>query len=132
MIDNKKIALIHAVKKECNMSDDDYRELLKESAGVNSSKELDEQGFKKVMQYFAKTVHFKKEKNGITLKQKMFIDSLKKKLKWEKEHFDNYVKKYYHKDNIEEMSKKDGSHLIISLKKIEESQSKKSSNKCNY
>lgn len=120
MIDNKKIAIIHAVKRECGLSDEEYREILKKSAGVTSSKELDEAGFKKLMSSFAQTKHFKQEKNGITLKQKMFIEILIKELKWDKDHFKNYLHKYYHKDSIKSMDKKTASHLIISLKKIEE------------
>lgn len=121
MIDNKKIALIHTIKKKSLMSDEEYRKILKESAGVNSSKELTDESFKKVMKYFIKTSHFKTDKNGITLKQKMYIEVLIKNMKWDNEHFINYIKKYYHMDNLEQFDKKAGSNLINSLIKITES-----------
>jgi hypothetical protein len=118
LIDNKKNAVIHAVKKECKLSDEEYRNILKESAGVTSSKELDDAGFKKVMNYFMRTLYFKKEKNGITLKQKMFIEGLKSDLKWDNDHFKNYLNKYYHIEKIENIDKITASHIIISMKNI--------------
>ena len=46
---DKKIALIHKIKNDLKISDSEYRDILLKSAGVSSSKELDEAGFKKVM-----------------------------------------------------------------------------------
>lgn len=121
MLDNKKIAAIHLIKKKLNLSDEEYRRILKESAGVLSSKDLDEKGFLKLMKYFAKTEYYRETENSITIKQKLFIDSLYKKLKWDSEHFKNYLHKYYHKEEIERFDKREASKLIVALNKIYES-----------
>jgi len=42
-LDKKKLAVIHIVKKELNLSEETYRNLLKEATGVLSAKDLDEQ-----------------------------------------------------------------------------------------
>lgn len=120
---DKKIALIHKIKNDLKISDSEYRDILLKSAGVSSSKELDEEGFKKVMKYFSTTDYYKKNSLAITLKQKMYIQHLAHNLKWESSHLDNYIKKYYHK-HIELLSKKEASNLIIGLSKIFESNKK--------
>lgn len=102
---DKKIALIHKIKSDLKISDSDYRDILLKSAGVSSSKELDEAGFKKVMKYFSSTYFYKKNNFSITLKQKMYIQHLAHNLKWDNSHLDNYIKKYYHKD-IENFQKR--------------------------
>lgn len=114
---DKKIALIHKIKNDLKISDSEYRDILLKSAGVSSSKELDEAGFKKVMKYFSTTDFYKKNSLSITLKQKMYIKHLGNSLKWETSHLENYIKKYYHKD-VEQLSKKEASNLIIGLSKI--------------
>ncbi|NTV80651.1 MAG: hypothetical protein HGA24_04420 [Candidatus Aminicenantes bacterium] len=45
-LDRKKLALIHIVKKELNLSDGDYRCILERIAGVATSKALDEAGLR--------------------------------------------------------------------------------------
>lgn len=44
------LAKIHIAKKELHLDDDTYRHLLQEVAGVTSSKDLNEQGMKKVLE----------------------------------------------------------------------------------
>lgn len=54
MIERKKLALVHLAKKTLDMHDDDYRALLKRTAGVESAKDLDSNGFAAVMVDFGK------------------------------------------------------------------------------
>ena len=49
---SKHLALVHVAKKTLAMNDDDYRALLWQVAEVCSAKELDEEGFEKVMRRF--------------------------------------------------------------------------------
>lgn len=45
----KKLSVIHIGKKALELSDDDYRTLLRDIGGVDSSKDLDSNGFEAVM-----------------------------------------------------------------------------------
>lgn len=118
MLDRKKLAVIHIVKKELALSDEQYRDTLEKVAGVRSSKDLDERGFRKLMNYFARTKYYRAERDGITLRQKIFVSDLKKQIKWSEPHFRNFLKKYYKKERIETLSKKEASKVIESLKNI--------------
>ncbi|KKW41015.1 MAG: PF06252 family protein [Candidatus Peregrinibacteria bacterium GW2011_GWA2_54_9] len=51
MISKQKIALVHVGKKELGLSEPEYREALRHHAGVKSAKDLDEEGFKKVIDH---------------------------------------------------------------------------------
>lgn len=120
MIDNKKLALIHIVKKELGLSDGEYRSILHRAAGVRSAKELDDEKFQKLLNYFARSGYYRRDAGGITLKQKLFIKSLAARLDWSMEHLKNFARKYYHKNDIGELTKKEAAGLIESLKNIKE------------
>jgi hypothetical protein len=45
----KQLALVHVARAQLGMAEDDYRAILKQEAGVGSSRELDETGFAAVM-----------------------------------------------------------------------------------
>ena len=60
---DKKIAVIHKIKNDLKISEEEYRKILKESAGVISSKELDEIGYKKVIKAYMKSKYYQ-EKTG--------------------------------------------------------------------
>lgn len=49
MITAKQTALLHVAKKELALEDDDYRAILLDAAGVDSSRDLDREGFQAVM-----------------------------------------------------------------------------------
>ena len=51
-IARKKLALVHLAKKEVGLDDDSYRDLLRQAAGVGSSRDLDDTGFAAVMERF--------------------------------------------------------------------------------
>jgi len=73
-LDNGKLAVIHIVKKELGLSDSEYRKILREVTGVDSAKELDYEGFRKLMNYFVRSDHYRINSFGMTVKQKVFID----------------------------------------------------------
>lgn len=52
MIDNRTKAAIHVAKKQLGLDDDDYRAMLKREAGVDSARDLDDAGARRVMLWF--------------------------------------------------------------------------------
>lgn len=117
-LDRKKLALIHIVKKELGISDPDYRCLLKRIAGVESSRDLDEAGFRTLMRFFVRSDYYRANSFGMTLKQKLFIKALVSQLGWEETHLRNFVHKYYRREGYDVLTRKEASHLIESLKAI--------------
>ena len=121
-MDKKKLAVIHIVKKELNLGDKEYRDILRSVTGVESAKDLDDNKFRKLMNVFMRSKLYLVHTNGISLRQKYFIRSLFKELGWDEKHFTNFVEKYYHKKQLEQLSKVEASKLITSLKNVKEYQ----------
>ena len=119
-LDRKKLALIHIVKKELGISDEDYRCLLKRIAGVESAKDLGEAGFRKMMRFFVRSDYFRANSFGMTLKQKLFVKFLASQLGWEETHLTNFIHKYYQRPDLDHLNRKEASKLIESLKAIRE------------
>ncbi len=117
-IDSKKLAVIHIVKKELGLTDREYRDRLEKLAGVRSARDLDDAGFSKLMNYFVRSRHYKANKESITFRQRMYIMDLRAMLGWKEVHFVNFLKKYYRKSDIRDLSKKEATKVIISLKNI--------------
>ena len=125
MLDHKKLAVIHIVKKELGLTDIKYRDSLEKITGVRSAKDLDEAGFRKLMNHFARSKYYRAKKDGLTLRQKLYINSLKEQLNWNEWHFKNFLKKYYRKTGVESLTRKEASNLIKSMIKIIEHESLK-------
>ena len=51
-IGRKKKALVHIAKEDLHLDEESYRQILKGVAGVESSTQLTEEGFEKVMKRF--------------------------------------------------------------------------------
>jgi hypothetical protein len=117
-LDRKKLALIHIIKKDLRLSDLEYRDILYQAAGVRSAKDLDRASFRKLMRYFVKSPYYRKNPNSITLKQKMYINYIAKQLGWDFDHLRNFVRKYYHKSDLNFLTRKQAAKLIESLKNI--------------
>lgn len=117
-MDRKKLAVIHIVKKELGLSDDEYRDILETYAGVRSAKDLDDKGFRKLMHHFVRSRHYRSSRDVITLRQKMYIKHLVSEAGWDENHFVNFMKKYYEKSTLDSFSKKEASKLIESLKNV--------------
>ncbi|MEF9425681.1 MAG: regulatory protein GemA [Candidatus Mariimomonas ferrooxydans] len=121
-MDRKKLAIIHIVKKELNLSDDEYRDILRTAAGVNSAKDLDEEKFKKLMNYFVRSRHWRTNTFGLTIRQKLYIQTLAQDIGWSRSHLNNFVQKYYHKSDVGRLSKEDAIKVIEALKNIKQHQ----------
>lgn len=117
-LDRKKLALFHIVKKELGLRDADYRRILRQVAGVSSAKDLEEAGFRRLMRFFVRSDYFRANAHGMTLKQKLFIKALARDLGWDPAHLRNFIRKYYQKDGLEALDRKEASKLIESLKAI--------------
>ena len=118
MIDHKKLAVIHIVKKELGLSDQEYRDSLEKITGVRSAKDLDDQSFHQLMHYFTRSKHYRRNKNSITFRQKMYIKHLQEDLAWNGSHFKNFLHKYYKKNTINTFTKQEAGKVIESLKHI--------------
>lgn len=117
-LDHKKLAVIHIVKRELALSDDEYRDHLERETGVRSAKDLDEKGFRRLMRSFAASGYYRINKHGLTFRQKLYIKHLADDLGWDKQHFENFLNKYYHKREVDTLSKGEASKVIESLKNI--------------
>ena len=118
MLDHKKLAVIHIVTKELQISEEEYRDTLKKVAGVSSARDLDDAGFQRLMRYFARSGHYRANRDGITFRQRMYIKHLLEDLDWNAEHCTNFLEKYYKSAEIGTLSKKEASKVIESLKHI--------------
>ena len=127
-IDRKKLALIHIVKKELNLSDQEYRDILQQVTGVRSAKDLDETAFNRLLRYFTRSKQYQINQYGLTFRQKYFIKHLLTDLRWDDQHLLNFLKKYYQKTGINELTKKEASNVIESLKNIIKHETKNSLN----
>ncbi len=121
-MDKKKLAIIHIVKKALGLPDEEYRKILQDVAGVASAKDLNEAGFRKLMNYFVRSKYYKVNPYGLTIKQKLFIKYLVAELGWEESHLNNFLHKYYHKTNIDELTKAEAIKAIESLKAVKQHQ----------
>ncbi len=117
-MDKKKLAVIHIVKRELSLSDDEYRNILERVAGVRSAKDLTDDQFHKLMRYFVRTRHYRVTSKGITLRQIYYLRQLKGRLQWDDSHFQNYIHKYFHNRDLNTYTKHDASNLIVALKSI--------------
>lgn len=119
-MDKKKLALIHIIKKELNLSDAEYRNILQQTVGVASAKELDDKKFRKLMHYFVRSNYYLVNALGLTIRQKLYIKNLSEEINWEEGHLNNFIHKYYHKPNIDQLTRREAIKVIESLKAIKE------------
>lgn len=118
MLDRKKLALIHIVKKEIGLSEEEYRKILWETCQVKTAKDLDPEKFRRLLKFLVQSKFYQVNPYGLTLKQKLYIKHLVKELNWTEEHFKNFLNKYYHKTEIQELTRKEAIALIESLKNV--------------
>ncbi len=117
-IDKKKLAVIHIAKNELNLSDEQYRNMLREATGVETAKDLDEEKFRRLMNVFMRSRHYRLQPGGITLRQKYFIRNLYQDLGWDPKHQENFLRKYHHKKQWDQLTKTEAGKLIESLKNV--------------
>lgn len=121
-MDRTKLAVIHIVKKELNLSDAAYRNILQQVAGVNSAKELDEVKFRKLMNFFVRSKYYQVNPFGLTIRQKLYIKYLAKEIGWDEPHLNNFIHKYYHESGLDRLTRKEAIKAIESLKAVKEHQ----------
>ena len=121
-MERKKLAAIHIVKKELGLSDQDYRNILQRIAGVSSAKELDEEKFRKLMNFFVRSKYYQVNPFGLTIKQKLYIKYLAQRAGWQEQHLNNFLHKYYQKFNLDELTRNEAIKVIESLKGVLEHQ----------
>jgi len=117
-MDRRKLALIHIVKKELDLSDEEYHRILREAAGVESSKDLTEEGFRQLMRHLVKSRHYVLNRDGLTLRQKLYIEHLREALGWNAKHLSNFLLKYFKHADIAALSRTEASNAITALKHI--------------
>lgn len=123
-IGKKKLALIHIIKKELNLDDTEYRDILHRAVGVESAKDLNEDKFRKLMNYFVRSPYYRLNRFGLTIRQKLYIKYLAQNIGWQETHLNNFLHKYYHKPNAGQISKYEAIKVIESLKNIKQHQKK--------
>ena len=117
-MDKNKLAVIHIVKKELNLTDAEYRSILQEAAGVNSAKELDDERFRRLMHYFVRSKYYRVNPRGLTIRQKMYIKYLVQDMGWDTGHLANFIRKYYHRSRLDTLTKQEAMKAIESLKNV--------------
>lgn len=117
-LDRKKLAVIHIVKKELGLSDEDYRDILERETGVRSAKDLDQHGFQLLMRYFTRSDYYRINQYGLTFRQKAYINHLTKEIGWDEQHLNNFLAKYFKKPAVAKLNKKEASKVIEALKNI--------------
>ena len=136
VIGRKKKALIHIAKDDLHLDEESYRQILKGVAGVESSIQLDREGFEKVMKRFQE-MGFKgllpdpyqpvpkgrlippdspQGQEGITSNQLGFISYLLEKLNWDEGHYQAICRRIIKRP--EPLTKRDGQKMIIGLMAI--------------
>jgi hypothetical protein len=132
-IGTKKKALVHIAKQDLQLGEESYRQILKGVAGVESSTQLNEEGFEKVMKRFQE-MGFKgllpspyhpvpkgrlipagspQGLESITASQRDFILYLLEKLDWDEGHYHAFCQRIIKKPVP--LTKRDGQKIIIGL-----------------
>jgi len=135
-IGRKKKAVVHIAKENLHLDGESYRQILKGVAGVESSAQLTEEGFEKVMKRFQE-MGFKgllpdpyqpvpkgrlippespQGLESITSSQEGFISYLLEKLNWEEGHYHAFCQRIIKRP--EPLTKRDGQKIIIGLMAI--------------
>jgi hypothetical protein len=117
-MDHKKLALIHIVKRELGLSDDEYRAILLREAGVASAKDLTDDAFRRLMRFLVRSRYYFINRQGMTLRQKLYIDHLRQDLGWDEDHLANYLRKYFRCDRVAALTRTQASNVIVALKHI--------------
>lgn len=117
-ISQKKLAVIHLIKKQLGLTDQEYRRRMFESVGVWSAKDLTEEMFRRLMRDFVRSPQYQANSYGMTLKQKWFIENLAQQMGWDSQHLDHFIYKYFHERDLRSLNRKEASHLIDALKTI--------------
>lgn len=135
-IGRRKKALIHIAREDLHLDEESYRQILKSVAGVESSAQLDREGFEKVMRRFQE-MGFKgllpypyrpvpkgrlipsdspQGNEAITDSQRGFITYLLENLGWDEGHYHAFCRRIIKKGTPG--TKREGQKIIIGLMAI--------------
>jgi len=136
VIGRRKKALVHIAKEDLHLDEESYRQILKGVAGVESSTQLNREGFQKVMRRFQE-MGFKGllpnpyhpspkvrlipsdssvGQESITSSQCDFISYLLDELNWGEDHYHAFCKRII--KSSAPKTKRDGQKIIIGLMAI--------------
>ena len=123
MINRKQIALIHVAAKQLGLQRDEYESILKEYGAVESSKDLDDFGFDKVLRFFVKMGFEKKRATRRVAPtdfandgQRKVIYHLMEDLGWWPARLLGFIRKMTGKEQVEQLSGKEAQRVIEGLK----------------
>lgn len=114
-MDKKKLALIHIVKRELNLSDEEYRAILQREAGVSSAKDLTDVSFRRLLRFMVRSRYYLVNRQGLTLRQKLYIDHLQQDLGWPDDHLENFLHKYFKVASVKALARPQASKVILAL-----------------
>ncbi len=114
-MDRKNLATIHIVKRELGLSDEEYRDILRREAGVESAKDLTDESFRRLMRFMVRSRYYRLNRNGLTLRQKLYIDHLQQTLGWTDEHLANFLHKYFKREGVKALTRAEASKTILAL-----------------
>jgi len=132
----KKKALVHIAKEDLHLDEESYRQILKSVAGVESSTQLSQEGFQRVMRRFQEMgfrgllAHpYRPVPKGrliplgspqgleaITDSQQSFITYLLENVNWDEGHYHAFCQRIIKKPGPE--TKREGQKIIIGLMAI--------------
>ena len=123
MINNKQKAILHIAKAQLGLSEEQYREILKAQGGAESSVQLDDFGFEKVLRFFGK-MGFKKKRatrrvaptDFATEGQRKVLYHLMEDLGWWTSRLLGFIKKMTGKEHVEQLSGREAQRVIEALK----------------
>jgi hypothetical protein len=132
----KKKALVHIAKEDLHLDEESYRQILKSVAGVESSTQLSQEGFQRVMRRFQEMgfrgllrqpyrpvpkgrlipLDSPQGLEAITESQQNFITYLLENLSWDEGHYYAFCRRIIKKSDPQ--TKREGQKIIIGLMAI--------------
>ena len=132
----KKKALVHIAKEDLHLDEESYRQILKSVAGVESSTQLSQEGFQRVMERFQEMgfrgllphpyrpvpkgrlipLDSPQGHEAITESQQRFITYLLENLSWDEGHYHAFCRRIIKKSDPQ--TKREGQKIIIGLMAI--------------
>jgi len=135
-IGQKKTAVVHIAKEDLHLDEESYRQILKSVAGVESSTQLSQEGFQRVMRRFQEMgfrglvrqpyrpvpkgrlipLDSPQGLEAITESQQSFIAYLLENLGWAEGHYHAFCRRIVKKSGPQ--TKREGQKIIIGLMAI--------------
>ena len=119
MLSHNQLALIHIARNQIEISEEDYRALLRSNFKVDSSKNLTPTQFKKLMEIFENKLGFVRVTGELSQAQYKKIRKICNLLKWNRERINGFVTRQLgeHKA-IETLNKSEANKVIEGLKGV--------------